>query len=201
MARKPSYAGWWTEVMNYQAPQTLPEPTEQPFQDHAFQGQPSVLPTASEIKNGYSNTLPIAAAMVAASARMENTLPTAVSQESASFTTGAWSSLSQPSSSAEPTLYHGFSIPVKPMPPGAEDCCMSGCAHCIYDVYEEDRQEYKQKLTRVLGEIEKAGLPPPPSVAADKAAGDIIGLEEEKDADMDPGMKAFLELERKLKGS
>lgn len=85
--------------------------------------------------------------------------------------------------------------------------CDSGCAHCIYDLYEEDRQEYKAKLAKVLDEISKAGLPPPPNISNTKkgkgdgaSTGDAQSANDE-DNDMDPGMKAFLELERKLKGS
>ena len=84
--------------------------------------------------------------------------------------------------------------------------CDSGCAHCIYDIYEEDRQEYKAKLAKVLDEISKAGLPPPPNISNIKTGrGDSASIGDAQSAndedDMDPGMKAFLELERKLKGS
>ena len=83
--------------------------------------------------------------------------------------------------------------------------CDSGCAHCIYDIYEEDRQEYKAKLAKVLDEISKAGIPPPPNIKKGKggggaSTGNAQSANDEED-DMDPGMKAFLELERKLKGS
>jgi hypothetical protein len=116
-ARLPCYNGWWTEVMNYQqVPQSLPDPTLLLSEGHVFQGQPasqtmSSTPTASGAKKGYSNTLPTA-----------DTRKTAVSKGSASFATGTPSSLSQPT--AQSTPYHGFWIPVKPTPPGAEDCCM-----------------------------------------------------------------------------
>ncbi|KAF9942907.1 hypothetical protein BGZ67_009365 [Mortierella alpina] len=198
-ARQPSYAGWWTEVMNYhQTPQTALDPTLLLSEDHVFQGRPAVsaavpAPTESEKKKGYSNTLP-----TAQSAQTENTLPTAVSRGSTTFATGTPSSLSKPADESIP--YHGFAIPVKPTPPGSEDCCMSGCAHCIYDIYEEDRQEYKRKLAMVLQDIEKAGLPPPPNIASKRSSTDGSAAKDDDD-DMDPGMKAFLELERKLKGS
>ncbi|KAF8933808.1 oxidoreductase-like protein [Dissophora ornata] len=194
-ARTPNYAGWWTEVMRYrQSPQSLPNQTLLLSKDHVFQGQPlrtasTSEPTAKEIKAGYSNTLP-----GVVSKGTENNLPTAVPSGSTTFSTGTGSSLSKPT--AESTLYHGFSVPIKPAPPGAEDCCMSGCAHCIYDIYEEDRQDYKRRLAKVLKEIGNAGLPPPPSVAASNGGG---GSKNDDD-DMDPGMKAFLELERKLQG-
>lgn len=71
-------------------------------------------------------------------------------------------------------------------------------------MYEEDRQEYKQKLANVLKEIEKAGLAPPPNVAtsgSDSSSNTAGDRSKDDDPDMDPSMKAFLELERKLKGS
>ncbi|KAG0198694.1 hypothetical protein BGX28_007885 [Mortierella sp. GBA30] len=148
----------------------------------------------NEIKKGYSNTLP-----TASTNKPENPLPTAVSRGSSTFATGAMSSLSKPA--VEATEYHGFSIPLKPTPPGAEDCCMSGCAHCIYDIYEVDRQEYKHKLAHVLQAIEKAGLPPPPNIITGSSTANDGNVSKDDDDDMDPGMKAFLELERKLKGS
>ncbi|KAF9362120.1 hypothetical protein BGX26_000008 [Mortierella sp. AD094] len=186
-ARIPSYAGWWTEVMNFHPSPQIPIDPTLLDKGHVFQGAPAsapaTTPTKGEIKKGYSNVFPGAA----------------VSRGSTTFATGNKSSLSKPR--ADSTLYHGFSIPVKPTPPGSEDCCMSGCAHCIYDIYEEDRQEYKLKLAKVLKEIEKAGFPPPPNIATGSAAGDKGDNSVDSDDDMDPSMKAFLELERKLKGS
>jgi aarF domain-containing kinase len=35
---------------------------------------------------------------------------------------------------------------MKPTPPEEGECCMSGCAHCIYDVYLEDLQLFHQTL-------------------------------------------------------
>ncbi|KAF9337625.1 hypothetical protein BG006_003798 [Podila minutissima] len=73
-----------------------------------------------------------------------------------------------------------------------------GCAHCIYDIYEDDRHEYKEALAKVLKNIQAAGLPPPPPDVV--PASGAQGGDTKDDDDMDPGMKAFLELERKLKG-
>lgn len=121
--RQPNYTGWWTEILNYhQEPQTLPDPMLLLSKDHVFQGRPEVvapskMPKASEVKKEYSNSLPSAS-----SASSGNSLPTAASRGSTTFATGTVSSLSR--SSAESTDYHGFAIPIKPSPPGAEDCCM-----------------------------------------------------------------------------
>ncbi|KAG9065346.1 hypothetical protein KI688_002671 [Linnemannia hyalina] len=198
-AREPSYAGWWTEVMNYHtAPQTSVDPSAPSIPYNNSNNNGTTTPSSDEIQKGYGNTLPRARPSLE-----YNTLPRAASTGSATFVTGTGSTLSAPA--AESTDYHGFKVPVKPSPPGAEDCCMSGCAHCIYDIYEEDRQEYKAKLAKVLDEISKAGIPPPPNIKKGKggggaSTGNAQSANDEED-DMDPGMKAFLELERKLKGS
>ncbi|KAG0329851.1 hypothetical protein BGZ99_000080 [Dissophora globulifera] len=65
---------------------------------------------------------------------------------------------------------------------------------------KEDRQDYKRELSAILKAIEMAGLPPLPAkiIGGATASGqDGKGA----DDDMDPSMKAFLELERKLKGT
>ncbi|MFL0805887.1 MAG: oxidoreductase-like domain-containing protein [Oceanobacter sp.] len=33
----------------------------------------------------------------------------------------------------------------KPLPPGDFECCESGCSRCVWDVYLEDLQEWKQQ--------------------------------------------------------
>ncbi|KAG0294577.1 hypothetical protein BGZ96_000925 [Linnemannia gamsii] len=199
-ARQPSYTGWWTEVMNYH---TIPQPSVDPSAHNIPDNKKDTTasaPSADDIKKGYGNTLPRGKPP----SLEYNTLPRAASTGSATFVTGTGSTLSAPA--GEHTDYHGFKVPVKPSPPGAEDCCMSGCAHCIYDIYEDDRQEYKTKLAKILDDISKAGLPPPPNISNKKgqgggaSAGNAQSANDEDD-DMDPGMKAFLELERKLKGS
>ncbi|KAG0091407.1 hypothetical protein BGZ92_000740 [Podila epicladia] len=183
-ARVPNYAGWWTSILNeHRPPQTMPDPSLRLDADHVFQGAP-----AKRVDEGKgANTLQ--------GSPSANTLPTAQSRtaEAASTIESSFSRASQ-----KGINYHGFKIPVKPTPPGAEDCCMSGCAHCVYDIYEEDRHEYKEALAKILDNIKKAGLPPPPPDIV--PASGAQGGDAKDDDDMDPGMKAFLELERKLKG-
>ncbi|PLW21734.1 hypothetical protein PCANC_03253 [Puccinia coronata f. sp. avenae] len=33
-----------------------------------------------------------------------------------------------------------------PKPPGPEDCCMSGCAVCVYDIYAQESEAYLESL-------------------------------------------------------
>jgi hypothetical protein len=34
-----------------------------------------------------------------------------------------------------------------PEPP--DNCCMSGCVHCVWDLYEEELQEYNRKIDEI----------------------------------------------------
>eukprot|EP00127_Corallochytrium_limacisporum_P003924 Clim_evm9s155 gene=Clim_evmTU9s155 len=66
-----------------------------------------------------------------------------------------------------------------PEPPAPELCCMSGCRVCVWDQYALDVEEYNKKVKEMDRTVDM-GPATPASVA------------------MDPGMKAFLEMERKM---
>jgi hypothetical protein len=34
----------------------------------------------------------------------------------------------------------------KPREPGSEDCCMSGCQVCVWDVYNKELEEYNKRM-------------------------------------------------------
>ncbi|MES2299807.1 MAG: oxidoreductase-like domain-containing protein [Pseudomonadota bacterium] len=36
--------------------------------------------------------------------------------------------------------------PQPPQPPGIEDCCRSGCVPCVFDLYEDALQRYRESL-------------------------------------------------------
>lgn len=36
---------------------------------------------------------------------------------------------------AIPRIVRGVEIPIRPPPPESDECCMSGCARCVYDLY------------------------------------------------------------------
>ena len=121
-----------------------------------------------------------------------------------------------------PTTIRGIVIPLKPPPPGPEECCMSGCAHCAYDIYAEDLEDFHSRLSSVRTQLTQ--LEPP--VTRDEWRADLLGeypssstdsesgkagsgdddvkerAQREVDrviGDLDPTMRAFLEMERKLK--
>jgi hypothetical protein len=37
-------------------------------------------------------------------------------------------------------------MPEPPLQPEPEDCCGSGCARCVFDLYEDARERYDQAL-------------------------------------------------------
>lgn len=115
----------------------------------------------------------------------------------------------------------GVSVPAKPAPPGPEDCCMSGCARCVYDLYAEDLQDFHADLTEARNKL--LALSPPiqreewdqealgaypkasDSNVQTGAEGNAVHrdrAQSEVDAvisGLDPTMKAFLEMERAIK--
>jgi len=40
--------------------------------------------------------------------------------------------------------------PEAPVPPELEDCCQSGCAPCIFDMYDDALAQYKADLAQWL---------------------------------------------------
>ena len=68
-------------------------------------------------------------------------------------------------------------LPKPPVPP--ENCCLSGCQHCVWDVYADELREYQEKI-KMLKRTTAKDHP---------ADGEDI-------ADIDPSVKAFLDLEK-----
>ncbi|KAL1929674.1 hypothetical protein VTP01DRAFT_1812 [Rhizomucor pusillus] len=82
-------------------------------------------------------------------------------------------------------------LPEKPEPP--DNCCMSGCAHCVWDIYQEDMEEYLEQKSEIRQRFIEANQPVPPSLSSsNKSAAEQVQEE------MDPTIRAFVEMERKL---
>ncbi|CAB4378882.1 unnamed protein product [Rhizophagus irregularis] len=82
----------------------------------------------------------------------------------------------------------GEVIPHKPEFPN--NCCMSGCAHCILDIYQEELDEWKNKINNIKNRLLKEGKPLPNIL--------LESSESQLNDNINPGMKAFLELEKRL---
>ncbi|POY70986.1 hypothetical protein BMF94_6013 [Rhodotorula taiwanensis] len=96
-------------------------------------------------------------------------------------------SLGGPDLASLPNRFFGVQVPKKPAPPAEGECCMSGCATCVYDLYLDDlehfhaqarqarteildqlrrqRQHRQEEATTVLAEWPRAELGPPPTEA------------------------------------
>uniref|UniRef100_A0A0W0FLV6 Oxidoreductase-like domain-containing protein n=1 Tax=Moniliophthora roreri TaxID=221103 RepID=A0A0W0FLV6_MONRR len=88
--------------------------------------------------------------------------------------------------------FRGVVIPVKPKEPASDECCMSGCAVCVYDLYDESLAAYRESMEKVKATLRKMGVPEeewPISLAPEV---------KEKRRD-NPTLSAFEEMERMLK--
>ncbi|KAH8917058.1 hypothetical protein BT69DRAFT_1227379 [Atractiella rhizophila] len=88
----------------------------------------------------------------------------------------------------------GFAIPRKPIPPTEEECCQSGCAVCVYDLFEEEKTSYKEKIAQIQDELKKRGI----KAAAWPEELRMRVAEEETEVE-DPSISALKALEEKLR--
>lgn len=58
-----------------------------------------------------------------------------------------------------PDTIAGFVIPEEPIPPSDEECCMSGCAICVYDLYEESLEAYKESIVALRSSLSALAIP------------------------------------------
>lgn len=101
----------------------------------------------------------------------------------------------------------GVRIPKKPSQPSPEECCMSGCVNCTYDIYADDLASYLSAAPKTASELEAKGVDISrwptdlKGFAGAKAATSQADAELEAEraadklvSDLDPTMRAFLEV-------
>ncbi|KAF8734949.1 Oxidoreductase-like protein, N-terminal, partial [Rhizoctonia solani] len=99
----------------------------------------------------------------------------------------------------------GIKIPQRPKPPESDECCMSGCAVCVYDLYFSSLDDYKKEARTARGRLRELSIPMhewPEDLQKQEMKEVTASNEEEKEGldnlDLDPTMKAFLMLEKQL---
>ncbi|KAJ1964561.1 hypothetical protein GGI12_001337 [Dipsacomyces acuminosporus] len=78
-------------------------------------------------------------------------------------------------------------LPPKPEPPDNDDCCLSGCEFCVWDLYDSDMREYQEQAKAIRQAFEARGKPVPEQLRPENIQDSV-----------DPTMRAFLDMERDL---
>ncbi|CAJ0847056.1 2403_t:CDS:2 [Entrophospora sp. SA101] len=87
----------------------------------------------------------------------------------------------------ESIIVDGEIIPPKPEFP--DNCCMSGCAHCVIDIYNEDLEEWEKKINQVKERLKKKGKTLPSNIFQKN------GEDDDDNSNVNVGLKVFMELE------
>ncbi|KAF9450033.1 hypothetical protein P691DRAFT_798642 [Macrolepiota fuliginosa MF-IS2] len=94
--------------------------------------------------------------------------------------------------------FREFAVPTEPSPPGSDECCMSGCAVCVYDLYEESLEVYKESMEALRKNLVMLNIPEykwPEHIQTKHQSG--LTTQPEKRTTV--VMNAFEEMERRLK--
>ncbi|KAL5476726.1 hypothetical protein ACEPAI_2912 [Sanghuangporus weigelae] len=58
----------------------------------------------------------------------------------------------------QPLMFMGYTIPEAPKPPGPDECCMSGCAVCVHDLYAEALDAHESTLQSIRSALHDKGV-------------------------------------------
>ncbi|KAK7678682.1 hypothetical protein QCA50_018264 [Cerrena zonata] len=95
----------------------------------------------------------------------------------------------------KPQMFLGFVIPDEPKPPADDECCMSGCAICVYDLYNEALEDYNKAVHSLRTSLRTLAIPEtewPAKIRTSQG-------ETKREVKKDTALSAFEEFERQLK--
>ncbi|KAL2803219.1 oxidoreductase-like protein [Aspergillus granulosus] len=107
-------------------------------------------------------------------------------------------------------------VPIPPRPEEPDNCCMSGCVHCVWDDYRDEMEEWADLLAqaKAKGPSKKSVIPGAiPKTLADAPAGmsmdddgggsetnwSLPGTGDDLFADIPVGIREFMKTEKRLK--
>jgi len=106
--------------------------------------------------------------------------------------------LRYPSSSSrkdDAKTFRGFRIPEEPKSPGADECCMSGCAICVYDLYQDSLTTYNESIASLRSSLLALRIPESEWPFNVRTSSARVNLEHNSNV----SLNAFEELERAIK--
>ncbi|KAF9530423.1 hypothetical protein CPB83DRAFT_892707 [Crepidotus variabilis] len=93
--------------------------------------------------------------------RLENSLrgKDALSRDLQDFSTTTTPAPAPALGSKAAQTFYGFQVPQEPKPPADDECCMSGCAVCVYDLFEEAVEEFQGAVSLLRASLEALKVP------------------------------------------
>ncbi|KAI8815961.1 oxidoreductase-like protein [Fimicolochytrium jonesii] len=179
------YKGYWELILK---------------QPHSYQFDPTTLPQAQAAhRNTHTHTTPTPTAIVSDTSPLSfmpgrsNAAPPAAKIFTPLTSVEASSAEELARLEAEEKALH---------PPAAPDnCCMSGCVHCVWDVYQADMEAFQLTRNRIRDRRRNLLIASGREQEAAQAAAEATAADADLDAaggGMDPGMAAFLAMEKDM---
>lgn len=107
----------------------------------------------------------------------------------------------------EPRVIAGITVPARPIEP--DNCCMSGCINCVWEMYNDDIQDWKQKRKEAAavlvqkGGVWPADFHPPVRYLTEANIPKEMSSHDKTDSDawseVPVSIRVFAEFEKKLK--
>ncbi|KAI0944949.1 hypothetical protein AcV7_001612 [Taiwanofungus camphoratus] len=96
--------------------------------------------------------------------------------------------------------FMGLVIPDKPKEPQSDECCMSGCAICVYDLYSAALDDYNRAISALQTALTARHIPEVNWPADIRSASQSPSQQnEKKESPRNVSMNAFEEFERQLR--